>query len=51
MYKEIKMNKEIKMCKNEEIYIVKDNNAVYSTYFAWLILNTPEEYKEVVAHN
>lgn len=45
------MNKEIKMCKNEETYIVKNKDFIYSTYFAWLILNTPEEYKEVVAHN
>lgn len=39
------------MCKTEEIYIVKDKDLTYSTYFAWLILNTPEEYKRVVANH
>jgi hypothetical protein len=37
------------MCKTEEIYKVKDKELTYSTYFAWLVLNTPEEYKRVVA--
>jgi hypothetical protein len=37
------------MCKTEEIYKVKDKDLIYSTYFAWLVLNTPEEYKRVVA--
>lgn len=39
------------MSKTEGIYIVKDKDLTYSTYFAWLILNTPEEYKRVVANH
>jgi hypothetical protein len=39
------------MCKTEEIYIVKDKDLTYTTYFAWLVLNTPEEYKRVVANH
>lgn len=39
------------MCKPKVIYRVKNNEAIYSTYFCWLILNTPEVYKDVVAHN
>ena len=38
------------MLKTKEIYKVKDKELTYSTYFAWLILNTPEEYKRVVAN-
>lgn len=45
------MYKKIKMLKTEEIYKVKDKELTYSTYFAWLILNTPEEYKRVVANH
>lgn len=39
------------MCKTEGIYRVKDKELTYSTYFAWLILNTPEVYKRVVANH
>lgn len=37
------------MLKTKEIYKVKNKELTYSTYFAWLVLNTPEEYKRVVA--
>lgn len=37
------------MLKTEVTYKVKNKELTYSTYFAWLVLNTPEEYKRVVA--
>lgn len=39
------------MCETKGIYKVKYKELTYSTYFAWLILNTPEEYKRVVANH
>lgn len=39
------------MSKTQGIYKIKNKELTYSTYFAWLILNTPEVYKRVVANN